>query len=106
MALLDKQLLHDLGIELSDRDTELLSEHFDSTLKDRVIAEIVQELSPEQAQQLAAMQNASDEQLLQWLQVNVLDFGDIVTDEVDILLGELAENSEAFNNSSSEDEHF
>lgn len=106
MALIDKQLLHDLGIELSDHDSALLAEHFDSTLRERVIAEIVQVLSPEQAQQLADMQNPSDDQLLQWLQANVLDFSDIVSDEVDILLGELAENSEAINNSASEDEHF
>ena len=96
MALLDRQLLQDLGIQLSDQDFASLSEHFDTTLRERVIAEIVQELSPEQAQELAAMQDASDEQLLDWLRVNVLDFGDIVSDEVDILLGELAENSDAF----------
>lgn len=99
MALLSKELLNDLGIELSDQDYESLSEHFDTTLRTRVIAEIVEELSPDQAQELAAMQSASDEQLLAWLQANVLDFGDIVSDEVDILLGELADNSEAFNNS-------
>ena len=45
------------------------------------------------------MQTANDEELLNWLKTNVLDFKDIVSDEVDILLGELAENSEAFNNS-------
>lgn len=98
MALLNKDLLTDLGINLSDEDAQLLSEHFDTTLRTRVIEEIVQELTPDQAQQLASMQQASDEDLMNWLKANVLNFNEIVSDEVDILLGELAENSEAFNN--------
>lgn len=105
MALLTRELLQDIGIELNEQDLALLQEHFETTLRDRVIAEIVEELTPEQAQQLAAMQGTNDEQLLQWLQANVTDFSDIVSDEVDILLGELAENSEAFN-SDTTDEHF
>jgi hypothetical protein len=96
MALLSNELLKDLGIELSEHDFELLSEHFDTTLRDRVIGEIVEELTPDQAEQLAAIQGASDEELLAWLRANVPSFNDIVSDEVDILLGEIAENSEAF----------
>jgi hypothetical protein len=88
---------------LNDQDYQLLEEHFETTLRSRVIEEIVEELSPEQAQELATMQDQSDEQLLAWLQVNVLNFRDVVSDEVDILLGELAENSESFN---SANEHF
>jgi hypothetical protein len=100
MALLSKQLLNELGIQLDEHDYELLADHFETTLRERVIGEIVEELSPEQAQELASLDGASDEQLLAWLQANVLDFGDIVSDEVDILLGELAENSEAFSSQS------
>ncbi len=108
MALLDKTILDELGIELTDQDYERLAEHFETTLRERVIGEIVEELSPEQAEQLAAMQGVSDDQLLAWLQANVLDFGDIVSDEVDILLGELAENAEAFHSRPSEqgEQHF
>lgn len=97
MAILDKTLLSELGIQLSEQDFESLSEHFDTTLRTRVIAEIVEELSSEQAVQLASMQGAGDDQLLAWLHANVTDFGDIVSDEVNILLGELADSSEAFN---------
>ncbi|OYX37121.1 hypothetical protein B7Z00_03850 [Candidatus Saccharibacteria bacterium 32-50-10] len=95
MAILSKQLIQDLGIELSEQDYASLSEHFETTLQERVINEITMELSPEQAQELATMQSASDEDLLAWLQANVPDLAEIVSDEVDILLGELAENSEA-----------
>ena len=101
MQLLNKEILKDLGIELDERDYELLADHFDTTLKDRVIGEIVEEITPEQARELATLQNASDEQLMSWLQTNVKDFNIIVSDEVDILLGEIAENSEAFNDSTS-----
>ena len=95
MAILSKQLIQDLGIELSEQDYASLSEHFETTLQERVINEITMELSPEQAQELATMQSTSDEDLLAWLQANVPDLAEIVSDEVDILLGELAENSEA-----------
>ena len=98
MAFLDKTVLQDLGIELSEQDQAMLEEHFDTTLRDRVIAELVEELTPEQAAQLATMQDADDEQLQAWLTANVPSLNEIVSDEVDILLGELAENSESFNN--------
>jgi len=103
MAILNKQLLEDLGIQLDDQDYQLLEEHFETTLRARVLEEIIEELAPEQVHELAALQNESDDRLLAWLHANVLDFRDIVSDEVDILLGELAENSEAFN---SANEHF
>lgn len=110
MALLSRTLLSDLGIEMADQDYALLEEHFETTLRNRVINEVVEGLSPEQAEELATMQNESDERLMEWLLANVPDFSDVVSDEVDILLGELADNSEAFNSSSAdstpEDEHF
>ena len=72
-----------------------LAEHFEATLDERVINEIVLGLTPEQAQQLAELQQAGDDTILEWLQANVPDLADIVADEIDILLGELAENTGA-----------
>ncbi len=95
MPLLTRTLLEDLGIHLSDVDYESLADHFDTTLNERVIDEIVAGLTPEQAQELANLQQADDTAVLQWLQANVTDLADIVSDEIDILLGELAESSEA-----------
>lgn len=95
MPLLTRTLLEDLGLNLSEADFMSLSEHFESTLDHRVINEIVMELEPDQAKQLATMQQSSDEELLAWLQANVPSFADIVSDEVDILLGELADSSAA-----------
>jgi hypothetical protein len=97
MPLLTANLLDNLGISLSEQDYQLLAEHFETTLNERVINEIVLELSPEQAEQLSHLQQASDEEVLAWLKANVPDVAEIVADEVDILLGEIAENSEAIN---------
>lgn len=95
MPLLSPTLLENLGINLSEEHYHALAEHFETTLNERVINEIVLELSPEQAEQLSQLQQAGDEEILTWLKANVPDVADIVADEVDILLGEIAENSEA-----------
>ncbi|HRC27856.1 MAG TPA: DUF5663 domain-containing protein [Candidatus Saccharimonas sp.] len=99
MALLDRTFLTDLGIALSDEDYQALSAHFETTLHERVIDEIVDELTPEQAEELAHLQQSDDATLQQWLTTNVSDLDEIVSDEVDILLGEIAENSEAIQGS-------
>lgn len=95
MPILSRTMLETLGIELSDSDYASLAEHFETTLNERVFEEISLALTPEQAQQLAELQQAGDDTILEWLQTNVPALSEIVADEVDILLGELAENSEA-----------
>ena len=94
MAGLTRQFLTDLGIELDDEHYAVLAEHFDTTLHDRVVDEVVAELTPEQAHQLAELQAGSDDQLYAWLQQHVPDLSDIISDEIEILLGEIAEDSD------------
>ena len=94
MPLLTKNLLNDLGIVLSESDYTLLAEHFETTLNERVVNEIVLDLTPQQAQELAQLQQSDDDSIVTWLRTNVTSIEDIVADEVDILLGELADNSE------------
>ena len=95
MPLLTRDFLLEIGLELDDETFAALAEHTETTLHERVIKEIVEELDPEQAEELTALQNSDDETLQQWLVDNVPDLQDIIADEVDILLGEIAENSEA-----------
>lgn len=95
MALLTRDFLTDLGIQLDDANYQALAEHFETTLHERVIAEIVEELTPEQAEELANLKGGDEATVQQWLTENVADLPEIVADEVDILLGEIAENSEA-----------
>ena len=95
MPILSKAILDNIGIQLSDSDYASLAEHFETTLNERVVNEIALELTPEQAKELATLDHADDATVLQWLQTNVQDLSEIISDEVDILLGELTENSEA-----------
>lgn len=92
--LLTKEFLSSVGVELQADSYQSLSEHFETTLQDRVINEIIAQLTPEQAEQLAHMVQANDDTIHNWLTQNVPDLADIVSDEVDILLGEVAEASE------------
>lgn len=94
MALIDQEFLSSLGIVLDDQSFQSFDEHFQSTLRERILTEIVAELTPAQAEELATMENASDPELQQWLAANIPDLQEIVSDEIDILLGEVAESAE------------
>lgn len=93
MAVLTKQFLDDIGVELDNATFESLAEHAETTLHERVIQEISEELTVEQAEQLTKLAGGDDATLQNWLVENVPDLQEIVSDEVDILLGEIAENS-------------
>lgn len=94
MSVITKAFIQELGLELDDATFASLAEHADTTLHERIINEVVEELTPEQAEELASLQEADDETLQQWLVNNVPDLQEIVADEVDILLGEIAEGSD------------
>lgn len=93
-ALLTKQFLSDIGVALSPEEEKLLEEHFEQTLTNHVIEEIIDELDEEQLQQLHEYRHRSDEELQAWLRENIPQLTEIITDEVAILLGEIAENSD------------
>lgn len=93
MAILSREILTNLGINLSDSDFDALAQHFEETLDKRVFDEIAYSLEPAQAHELAAMGSASDAEIVSWIQTNVPDFADIVSDEFDIMLGEIAESN-------------
>jgi hypothetical protein len=94
MPLLNKQFLQNLGIQLDDATYAAFSEHFEETLGERVIDGIIDTLDDNELAELAALRNQDDERLQAWLQAKVPDLPQIVEDEVYILMGELAENSD------------
>lgn len=94
MSVITHQFIQDLGLELDEATFASLAEHADETLHERIINEVVEELTPEQAEELASF-TGDDEALQQWLVANVKDLQEIVADEVDILLGEIAEGSDS-----------
>jgi hypothetical protein len=95
-----RDLLDEVGIELGDQDIDGLLLHLNSTLEERVGAEVTESLDDEELKAFLDLQeNASDEELSAWLELNVPELQEIVQDEIDILLGELAESTDAINES-------
>jgi hypothetical protein len=93
-----KESLLALGINLDGQDIDSLLDHLNDTLQERVGTELTESLNDEQLKTLVELQDkATDEEVGTWLEANVPEFEQIVKDEIDILLGELAENSDGIN---------
>lgn len=91
---LHKQFLTNLGVNLTDDELTVLAEHIESTLSERVIDEIVLLLDDDQAAELASLKDADNSIVESWLDQNVTDLKEIIEDEVDIMLSELAESAD------------
>lgn len=94
MAIITKDLLTQIGVNISDQDIEKLSEYFETTLDKRVMDSIIAELDDTQLASLEQAKSGTDEQLIEWLNSNVPELKDIIEEETNILLGELAEHSD------------
>lgn len=90
-VLLDSAFLSDIGVTLSESDRGAFSQYYESVLSERVINEIIRELENEQLEELHKYRNRGEAELWQWLKENVPQLGEIVQDEVAILLGGIAE---------------
>jgi len=96
--LITRQTLEEFGIDLADKDVDSLVEHLNDTLEERIGAEITEYLTDEQLEELAEIQeNKSEDEVATWINDHVENLGDIAQDEIDILLGELAANSDTVN---------
>ena len=93
MAILTKEFLNDIGAHMDDATLEQFSANYETELDNRVINEIIDELTPEQAEQLTHYKNAGEQALQQWLAENVPNLAEIIDQETAILLGEIAEHS-------------
>ena len=97
MTVIPRQLLADIGISLDDAAYVQFTEQYEAELDNRIVNEIVDELDTEQLRELTRFKDNSDDAGLQrWLIENVPDLDKIVEEEMAILLGEIAENSELF----------
>jgi hypothetical protein len=94
--LITEDTLVALGIQLDDSQMKTLVEHANETLSERVGADIVESLDDEKLEEYLAIQQSQDEEKTSaWLSENVPELKEIVENERDILLGELAENAES-----------
>jgi hypothetical protein len=96
--LITRELLDEFGINLEGQDEASFLQHLNDTLEERIGAEITESLNDDQMKTLIELQEkGTDEEVGTWLQQNVPELQQITQDEIDILLGEVAENSDAVN---------
>ena len=92
--------LEQFGIDTSRSDIDSFLTHLNELLEVRLGAEITELLDDTKLDELLIIQESGDEKALgDWIQTNVPDIEQVVQDEIDNLLGEVAENSDEFNQS-------
>lgn len=90
--------LQAFGIDLQGQDQESLLTHLNEELQERVGTEIAAMLDDTKLKELLDMQEtASGEEVGDWLVQNVPELQQIVEDEIDILMGELADSTDTIN---------
>ena len=93
--LFSKDFLTSIGVHLDDRTRVALVEHSEQTLNARIIDAIVELLDERQLEELQSLRSTSQDETLIWLQRNVPELQAVIEDEINILLGDIAESSEA-----------
>lgn len=87
-----------LGIKLGDQDVNSLITHLNETIEERIGVEITESLSDEQLDEMVELQQtADDQQLGEWITRNVPEYLQIVQDNIDIVVGELASGTSTIN---------
>lgn len=90
-----------IGITKSPEEADALLAHLNEQLEERVGTEIVESLEDEKLDEyLTLEETGTDEEVGKWLLENVPELPQMVQDEIDILLGELAENADGINTAS------
>lgn len=96
--LITPALLASTGINVPDDQVEEYLDLINDQLAERIGESVIESLDEATVEKLADMQEtASDEELNNWMQANIPQLNDIIRQEIDIILGDAAENSHAFN---------
>ena len=91
MEYITREDLTTLGIELPEEQIAEFLQHANDTLAERIGAEITESLTDEEVSQMIEVQESGDETALQaWLIEKVPELKEIVQDEVDIFIAEIA----------------
>lgn len=92
------QTLQDFGIAVDDTTVTSLLQHLNDTIEERIGAEIIEALDDAQLEELLAIQESGDDEKLgEWIAAHVPEYEQIVQDNIDITVGELAESTGAIN---------
>ena len=96
-TMITKAQLSSVGINLPDDQVQALIQHVEDTVNERISEEIVDSLDDAQLAELVALQgdDVPAEHVEAWIRERVPEYGEIIEDNVTIVLGELVENSEA-----------
>lgn len=101
--LITPTLLAAAGITIADDELVDFLTRVNTELDERVGTEIAETLDDDQLKTLIELQQKGNEDEVDaWIQANVVELEQIVEDERDILLGELAANADQFNKSTGE----
>ncbi|MBL8159899.1 hypothetical protein JNJ66_05540 [Candidatus Saccharibacteria bacterium] len=83
--------LESAGIVIDGQDIDAVLDSLNEQVEERIGAEITESLDEDKLEELLQLQeNGTDQQLGEWLTANVPDLQDVIEDNVDIVLGELA----------------
>ena len=91
--LFSKEFLASIGVNLDDETYAALAQYSEDMLNARVVESVVELLDEEQLEQLQAMRGSSPDQIAAWLTRNVPELPAVIEDEINILLGDIAESS-------------
>lgn len=87
--------LDEMGIKLADDKMASLLEHLNEELNERVGTALLSELSTEQIDEYNEFsKTANDDQIGEWLSSKIPEFKQIIQDEIDIILGDIAEKAD------------
>ena len=101
--LITESTLTELGIKIDGQEITTLLVHLNETLEERVGIAITDELDEDQLKTLLSLkETASEDEVGAWLNQNIPELQQITQDEIDILLGELSENSNTLNGPTTE----
>ncbi|HMR72730.1 MAG TPA: DUF5663 domain-containing protein [Candidatus Saccharibacteria bacterium] len=90
--IITKELLLKLDTELNGEQLDQLVEHANATLHERIGAEVTSSLNDEQLTEYLSLGDDAAKASV-WLMENIPDLKEIIEDERDILLGEIADNT-------------
>ncbi|GEM_PF-1271102 len=87
-----KQNLIDTNVDLTNKDVDTLLDQLNSLLEERIGNEITLSLNDTQIEELVALQDSSDDDVVaDWIEAHVEDLDELIENEQDILIGEFVE---------------
>lgn len=95
--IITPEMLAATGIDIPDEQISPMLDYFNEILEERVGEAVVNSFDENRFNKFTAMQeDATKQEISDWMQANVLNLDMIIQDEVETLLGEAVEYSKEF----------